>query len=174
MQRSAIFFCQDFQTDKMKKAISLHITLLTVIALLTIVSCTRTVLSSTELKSSSITGDWVLKYSISASIRTDYPQDEKQASTFGYPSWASHLKLIKNDSAYWNNCGIDTTPEEMFSGVYSTSNDSTDNPKITLTFQPGDWRQGTTNTFEYSLASKDTLKLRTTDPNYIEYTYYRN
>ena len=113
-----------------------------------------------------LAGDWVLKYSNGATpnIHTDYPQD----NNVGYYTWASHLSLLKNDSAYWNSWGIDAMPITFFPGSYSFPVKASNLAFINFNFSIY-----SDSVFEYSLKDKDTLLLKTLLNAPTVYTYAR-
>jgi hypothetical protein len=152
----------------MKTSLILNLFIGIVFILSTTTSCTKT-----TVQSDSLIGNWVLKYADSANIHIDFPQDSNYSG--GFSTWASHLLLLKNDSAYWFNCGVDATPQMSSSGVYSVSSDTANHPKITFDFQYklGTFGPGIFSTFEYTLINSNTLRLKTLGAIPTVYTYSR-
>jgi len=117
-----------------------------------------------------VAGDWVLQYADGGidNSHTEYPQD----GSFTFPggssaiSWASHLSLLTNDSAYWNSWGFDALPMWFSGGTYSLSRDDNYHPAITLSFTINN-----DSIFEYSFKGKDTLVLNdyTSTPTFSTY-----
>jgi hypothetical protein len=156
----------------MKNFLILNLLIGTVFILSTTTSCTKT-----KVQSESLTGNWVLKYSDSSNIHIEYPQDNSfsDPNGGGYANWASHLLLLKNDSAYWDNCGVDMTPQMSCPGVYTVSSDTANHLKITFDFhfKLGTWGQGIYSRYEYTLINSDILQLKNPAAIPTIYTYSR-
>ena len=146
--------------------------------LLTTVSCNKTSVTPKSIKdlqydnSYPIAGDWVLKCSDGGVGNThiEYPLDGSTPFPGGSNiiSWASHLVLLVNDSAYWNSSGYDANPEFFAKGIYSLLVDGNDHPAIDLSFTIGGFSK-----FEYGFKTKDTLVLNDLADSPAYYTYFR-
>jgi len=120
----------------------------------------------------SIAGDWVLKYSDGGITNTHvvYPLDGSTPFPSGNViSWASHLRLFENDSAYWNSSGIDANPVFFSNGTYSVSQSGDSNPVLILSFAINNY-----STFEYTFKTNDTLVLKDQSDHPTFSAYARN